>query len=108
MTEKLLGTITSAEYGKVLDYPFEIGLQLGFRFCDGSGVTSGSTFTVNVSKANRHRSEKMRTAVIAANVETISEILRSAKCSYVSQLVGKPVVVALTNNKFEAFSFLPK
>ena len=30
MTEKLLGKIDFAEFGTVHDYPFLIGLQLGF------------------------------------------------------------------------------
>lgn len=31
MTEKLLGKITSAEFGTIRDYPFLLGLQLYFK-----------------------------------------------------------------------------
>lgn len=43
MTTKELGKITFAEFGTVRDYPFLIGLQLGFRM-DGSAVMDGGKY----------------------------------------------------------------
>ena len=51
MTTKELGKITFAEFGTVRDYPFLIGLQLGFRM-DGSAVMDGGKYTVNISPEN--------------------------------------------------------
>ena len=40
MTTKELGKITFAEFGTIRDYPFLIGLQLGFHM-GGSAVMDG-------------------------------------------------------------------
>lgn len=50
MTEKILGKIDFAEFGKIKDYPFLIGLQLGFSF-QGGGVMDGGKYTVNICHA---------------------------------------------------------
>ena len=50
MTGKILGKINFAEYGTVRDYPFLIGLQLGFKLGDGTGVMDGGSNTINISK----------------------------------------------------------
>lgn len=34
MTEKILGKIRFAEFGTIRDYPFLIGLQVGFDLAD--------------------------------------------------------------------------
>jgi len=46
--EKLLGKISSAEYGLISDYPFLMGLQLGFSM-KSSGIGDGGIFCVNMS-----------------------------------------------------------
>ena len=48
MVTKELGKITFAEYGTIRDYPYYIGLQLGFRM-NGSAVMDGGKYTVNIS-----------------------------------------------------------
>lgn len=48
---KELGKITFAEFGTIRDYPFLIGLQLGFRM-DGSAVMDGGKYTVNINPAS--------------------------------------------------------
>jgi hypothetical protein len=51
MTEKILGKIDFAEFGTIGEYPFMIGLQLGFSMGGGRyGVCDGGRFTVNISK----------------------------------------------------------
>lgn len=48
MVTKELGKITFAEYGTIRDYPYYIGLQLGFRM-NGSAVMDSGKYTVNIS-----------------------------------------------------------
>ena len=48
MDGKILGKIDFAEYGTVRDYPFLIGLQLGFKLGDGCGIMDGGKYTVNI------------------------------------------------------------
>lgn len=40
MIEKRLGKIDFVEFGSMKDYPFQLGLQLGFSM-SGSGVMDG-------------------------------------------------------------------
>lgn len=65
MDGKILGKINFAEYGTVRDYPFLIGLQLGFKLGDGSGVMDGGSNTINISKECKWE-ESEREAAIAA------------------------------------------
>lgn len=46
--EKRLGKIDFAEFGILKDYPFLIGLHLGFSM-GGCGVMDGGQYTVNIS-----------------------------------------------------------
>lgn len=48
MIEKRLGKIDFVEFGSMKDYPFQLGLQLGFSM-SGSGVMDGGKYTVNMS-----------------------------------------------------------
>lgn len=101
---KELGKITFAEYGTIRDYPYWIGLQLGFRM-NGSAVMDGGKYTVNISpeckcgKTNREES-------ITKSVEEVNRILKDAKVNYVSELVNKPVEVTMENNTFKDFRIL--
>lgn len=104
MIEKYLGKITFAEFGTVHDYPFLIGLQLGFSM-GGSGVFDGGKYTVNINPECRWE-ESERTVAITAMVENISTILKDAKAQYVSDLINKPVEVTLENNTFKDFRIL--
>ena len=48
MLEKRLGKIDFVEFGTMRDYPFQLGLQLGFSM-SGSGVMDAGKYTVNIS-----------------------------------------------------------
>lgn len=104
MIEKHLGKISFAEFGVVRDYPFLIGLQLGFTF-DGSGVYDSGKYTVNISKDCKWETlDKGQTFI--KKLEFVHEILKEAKVNYVSQLLNKPVEVTIENNCFKDFRIL--
>ena len=104
MIEVRLGKITNAEYGKVRDYPFLFGLQLSFSM-DNSCVSDGGVYTHNISKSCRW-SEEDRAAAFMKQAEDINEILSDAKVNCISQLVGKPVEIALEDRTFRSFRIL--
>ena len=105
MTGKILGKINFAEYGTVRDYPFLIGLQLGFKLGDGTGVMDGGSNTINISKECKWE-EAEREAAITVSVEKVYQILKDAKVNYVSELINKPVEVTIDNNCFKDFRIL--
>ena len=105
MTVKILGKITFAEYGTVKDYPFLMGLQLGFKLGDGSGVMDGGSNTINISKECKWE-EGEREAAITVSVEKVHKILEDAKVNYVSELINKPVEVTIDKNCFKDFRIL--
>ena len=105
MTGKILGKINFAEYGTVRDYPFLIGLQLGFKLGDGTGVMDGGSNTINISKECKWE-ETEREAAITLSVEKIYQILKDAKVNYVSELINKPVEVTIDKNCFKDFRIL--
>ena len=105
MTGKILGKITFAEFGTFTDYPFIIGLQLGFNLADKSGIMDGGKYTVNINPACRW-GDQSRADAITKSVEFVDKILRDAKINYVSQLVGKPVEVTIENSTFKDFRIL--
>jgi hypothetical protein len=105
MTGKILGKIDFAEYGTIRDYPFLIGLQLGFKLGDGSGIMDGGSNTINISKECRWEESERETA-ITVSVEKVYQILKDAKVNYVSQLVNKPVEVTIDKNCFKDFRIL--
>ena len=102
--QKMLGKITFAEFGTIRDYPFLIGLQLGFEM-SGCGVMDGGKYTVNISKECKW-TPKRRAVTVTEKIEMIDDILRDAKVNYVSQLVNKPVEVTLIGDRFESFRIL--
>lgn len=104
MTEKILGKIDFAEFGKIKDYPFLIGLQLGFSF-RGGGVMDGGKYTVNICRACKWSTTE-RMHAITKSVEKVEEILKSANCCYVSELINKPVEVTIENGAFSDFRIL--
>lgn len=105
MTGKILGKIDFAEYGTVKDYPFLIGLQLGFKLGNSTGVMDGGSNTVNISKECRWE-EAEREAAITASIEKVYQILKDAKVNYVSELINKPVEVTIEENCFKDFRIL--
>lgn len=104
MTTKELGKITFAEFGTIRDYPFLIGLQLGFRM-DGSAVMDGGKYTVNISPECKWN-ELNRETTITKSIEEVNQILEDAKVNYVSELLNKPVEVTLEGNSFKDFRIL--
>ena len=105
MTGKILGKITSAEYGMVRDYPYLFGLQLYFKLGDGTSIGCGSRYTVNICKECMWTTEE-RQIGITESVDEVHKILEDAKVSYVSQLVNKPVEVTIECNTFKDFRIL--
>ena len=105
MTEKILGKITFAEFGTIRDYPFLIGLQLGFDLAGGAGIMDGGKYTVNISPECNWR-EFNRADAIVKTVEFVNKILKDAKVNHVSELINKPVEVAIENNTFKDFRIL--
>ncbi len=104
MREKILGKIDFAEFGKIKDHPFLVGLQLGFSFKRG-GVMDGGKYTVNTCPACKWSKEE-REATITKSVENIEKILKDANCCYVSELINKPVEVTIENGAFSDFRIL--
>lgn len=105
MTGKILGKITSAEYGMVSDYPFLFGLQLRFNLADHSSIGCGSVYTRNISKECKWTTEE-RQYEITKSVDEVYKILKDAKVDYVSQLINKPVEVIIEKNCFKDFRIL--
>lgn len=105
MDGKILGKIDFAEYGTIRDYPFLIGLQLGFKLGDGCSVMDGGRYTVNIDKECRWE-ESERTTAVTVTVEKIYQILKDAKVNYVSQLINKLVEVTIEKNTFKDFRIL--
>lgn len=105
MTEKILGKITSAEYGTIDDYPFCIGMQLGFKLAGGCGIMDGGKYTVNISP-NCKWDDLSRANAIVETVEFINKILKEAGVNYISELVNKPVEVTVEKNTFKDFRIL--
>lgn len=105
MEGKILGKITSAEFGTIGDYPFLIGLQLGFKLADGCEVMSGAKYTVNISKECRWEESERQEAIVKA-IEDLDKVLRDARVNRVSQLVNKPVEVEIESNTFKGFRIL--
>lgn len=83
MTEKHLGKIDFAQFGLVKDYPFLIGLQLGFSV-NGTRVMDGGKYTVNISPECKWEHED-REKTVTRSIEDVERILKDAKVCVVSQ-----------------------
>lgn len=105
MTEKILGKIRFAEFGTIRDYPFLIGLQVGFDLADGGAIMDGGKYCENISKSCKWE-ESEREQAITVMVENIDKILKAAKVNYVSELKNKPVEVEIEKNTFKSFRIL--
>jgi len=103
-TGKLLGKITSAEFGQLRDRPFLFGIQLGFSF-DGAGIGDGCKYMVNISDSCRWTREEKLDA-IEKSINHLNQILDDAKVNYVSRLKGKPVEVEIVDGTFKDFRIL--
>ena len=105
MTEKILGKITFAEFGTIRDYPFLIGLQLGFDLAGGASIMDGGKYTVNISPECKWQ-EHSRADTIVKTVEFVNKILKDAKVNHVSKLINKPVEVTIEKTTFKDFRIL--
>ena len=105
MTEKQLGKIDFAEFGTIKDYPFLIGLQLGFQLGDKTWIGDGGRYTVNINPDCELGPEK-RMVAVTQTIEFVNDILKAAKVNYVSELINKPVEVTIENNTFKDFRIL--
>lgn len=107
MTEKILGKISSAEYGQLKAMPFLFGLQLTFSLNGGSqGVSDGGKFTVNISDSCEWESEESKYLAVMDLINHTNTMLNAAKVNFVSELIDKPVEVELENNTFKSFRIL--
>lgn len=104
MIEKRLGKIDFVEFGSMKDYPFQLGLQLGFSM-SGSGVMDGGKYTVNMSP-DCHWEIGTRHTNLAESLDRVAKILNDAKVNYISELLGKPVEVTLEDGIFKEFRIL--
>ena len=92
------GIIIGAEFGFVHDMPFLFGLRLRFKIEDGDSV--GGDYVYNV-ESDTNNSVKA--------IEKLQEILKQAKCNYVSELIGKTVAIMFKGNwneEFDDFMFI--
>lgn len=105
MTEKLLGKIDFAEFGGIPDYPFLIGLQLGFSF-KGSGVGDGGKYTVNITSDCKWDSDDQKCQAYEKCLKMVYDTCKKANVNYVSELKNKPVEVTLENYTFKDFRIL--
>lgn len=104
MPEKVLGKIDFAEFGTIKEYPFLIGLQLGFSMV-GSGIMDGGKYTVNISPECKWKDNE-REKVITQTMVFVADILKDAKVNYISELINKPVEVTIENSTFKDFRIL--
>lgn len=102
---KMLGKIINAEFGKIRDREYLMGLQLTFKMQDSS-VCSGAKNCINMSELCKWESHEQRMLAIEEEMDYVYKILNDANCSYVSQLVGKPVEIELEGNMFKDFRIL--
>jgi len=103
MTEKLLGKITSAEFGQVKGNEYLFGLQLTFRMGDYGTCTN--QYCENISKECDWPTLVCACA-ITKTIDGINKILTDAKCHYVSELVNKPVEVTFEAMMLKEFRIL--
>ena len=92
------GIIIGAEFGFVHDMPFLCGLRLRFKTDDGDSVGGDYVYNTEVDTNN---SVKV--------IEKLNEILKQAKCNYVSELIGKAVSIVFKGNwneEFDDFTFI--
>ena len=106
MVEKVLGKITSAEFGRIHDMPFLFGLQLTFDLGINGMITDGAKFTENISSSCKWTNVEERNVRFMYNLDMLNSILADAKVNHVSELKGKPVEVEIENNTFKNFRIL--
>lgn len=103
---KILGKITSAEFGTFVDYPFLFGIKLTFKLADGHSIGCGGHYTVNMSPECKWEDQNERMTAIVNAMGYALKILNDAKVNDVSELLDKPVEVCIENGTFKDFRIL--
>jgi hypothetical protein len=106
MEQKMLGKITHAEFGCREDYPCMLGLLLTFCVNGSCYVDDGGKYMVDASKNYKWENTDEELKAFRVVFYYTYSILKAAKCSTVSELVGKPVEITLRNDIFEDFRIL--
>ncbi|WP_255287496.1 hypothetical protein, partial [Bacillus sp. AFS075034] len=106
MDGKFLGKIVKAEFGAWRDRPFMMGLQLEFRFDGNCGVNCGGRHLVNISEQCLWDSEEQKHQAFQKLLEETNGILKDAKVSTVSELVGKPIEITIEDQMYKEFRIL--
>lgn len=102
---KLLGKIINVEFGKI-GYEFLImGLRLTIEMQDGL-VRNGTKCCAYILDECNGGLRERRMVVRTEGMNYIYNLLNDVNCSYVSELVGKPVEVELEGNKIKSFRIL--
>lgn len=102
MKERILGKISSAEFGTVKDYPFLVGLKIEFTSGNCIGGSINDKYIVNVGQG----CELKKNDEIISLFDFIFCLLKNAKVSNISELKGVPVEITLENSKFKDFRIL--
>ena len=105
MTGKILGKISSVQFGFIPDMPFLFGLDLTFKLGDGSAIGTGGAYTVNISKECIWADEERRKG-ITEMIDKVGQILHDAQVSNVYNLKNVPVEVTIEGNTFRDFRIL--
>ena len=103
MTSKYLGKITSAEFGVDRDYYYDFGLYLTFSI---DALSVSGMYVANINPKCKYATPTGRQDAVLEMNEKIAAILKDAKVSSVSGLIGKPVEVTLEGNLFKDFRIL--
>lgn len=103
MTSKYLAKITSAEFGVDRDYYYDFGLYLTFRI---DALSVSGMYVANINPKCKYATPTGRQDAVLAMAEKVSSILKDAKVSKVSELIGKPVEVTIENRTFKDFRIL--
>ena len=103
MTGKYLGKITSAEFGVDRDYYYDFGLYLTFRI---DALSVSGMYVANINPKCKYATPTGRQDAVLEMNEKVAAILKDAKVSSVSGLIGKPVEVTIENRTFKDFRIL--
>lgn len=107
MNGKVLGKISSVEFGLYPDRPFLMGIDFEFSLNGGcEGTASGGRYLVNMSPECKWDHPSKRSVAIEASIDRIKQWLEDAKVDYVSELKNIPVEVTVEDNCFKDFRIL--
>lgn len=105
MTEKILGKITDAKYGRFKGHEENFGLWLEFKLGDGRITDSSTIYMININKSCRWEPLE-RLGAIAQSADFVDDTLNAAHRNWVNELPGTPVEVTVEDNLFRGFRIL--